>query len=61
MDIHITLGELETKNFGNTQDSLRRNHMLYFVMVRAACLLTQFLNFVYSRISSSSSVYFDLL
>jgi hypothetical protein len=34
MDIHITLGELETKNFGNTQDSLRRNHMLHFVMVR---------------------------
>jgi hypothetical protein len=42
MDVHITLGELETKNFGITQDTLRRNHMLHFVMASVS-KLTPFL------------------
>jgi hypothetical protein len=33
VDMHLTVGEMETKNFENTQNSLMRNQVPYYMKV----------------------------
>jgi hypothetical protein len=39
MEIHLTLGDMELRNFENTQNSFIRAHLPHFVRVRPCVIL----------------------
>jgi hypothetical protein len=39
VDMHLTVGEMETKNFENTQNSLMRNQVPYYMKVHSLRVL----------------------